>query len=289
MPLALADSSFSYYSKEIRLQLFGTNQERAIAEIEGRAGSYKIDETLTGKPIVKVDLSFSEIDADCIRVVGNLPHLRYLSLLETSVTDDDIVPLGDLTELRVAEPDVHSHPSAGLLQLKGMVLLQSLNLQCTQLGDEGLACITSMSSLRELDLGFTGITDQALAFFRVTDSQDDLAGPHGLMKLGVLNLKETRIDGPGLANLANLADLANLKTIYLDSSQVSDDGLAGLEKLTALRALNLANTQISDKGLGSPRATEAAPLKALNVGRTKISRAGIERLRKALPKVRVGN
>ena len=30
-------------------------------------------------------------------------------------------------------------------------------------------------------------------------------------------------------------------------------------------------------------------LKALNVGRTKISRAGIERLRKALPKVRVGN
>ena len=42
---------------------------------------------------------------------------------------------------------------AGLLQLKGLVLLQSLNLQCTQLGDEGLACITSMSSLRELDWG----------------------------------------------------------------------------------------------------------------------------------------
>ena len=98
--LALAGSSLSYYSKEIRLQLFGTNQERAIAEIEGLAGSYKIDETLPGKPIVKVDLSFSEIDVDCIRIVGNLPHLRYLSLLETSVTDDDIVPLGALTELR---------------------------------------------------------------------------------------------------------------------------------------------------------------------------------------------
>ena len=105
---------------------------------------------------------------------------------------------------------------------------------------------TSMSSLRELDLGFTGITDQSLALFRVTDSQDDHAGPHGLMKLAVLNLKETRIDGPGLANLA---DLANLKTIYLDSSQDSDDGLAGLEKLTTLRALNLANTQISEKAL----------------------------------------
>lgn len=86
VPLALAGSSLSYFSKEIRLQLFGTNQERAIAEIEGRAGSYRIDKTLTGKPIVKVDLSFSEIDADRIRVVGNLPHLQFLSLLETSVS-----------------------------------------------------------------------------------------------------------------------------------------------------------------------------------------------------------
>ena len=29
VPFALAGSSLSYYSKEIRLQLFGTNQERA--------------------------------------------------------------------------------------------------------------------------------------------------------------------------------------------------------------------------------------------------------------------
>ena len=49
-----------------------------------------------------------------------------------------------------------------------------------------------MSSLRALDLGFTGINDQALAFLRVTDSQDDHAGPHGLMKLAVLNLKGAR-------------------------------------------------------------------------------------------------
>ena len=117
VPLALAGSSLSYYSKEIRLQLFGTNQERAIAEIEGRAGSYKIDETLPGKPIVKVDLSFSEIDADCIRIVGNLPHLRYLSLLETSVTDDDIVPLGALTELRSLNLMSTHIRGAGLLQL----------------------------------------------------------------------------------------------------------------------------------------------------------------------------
>ena len=153
VPLVLAGGSLSYYSKAIRLQLFGTTQERAIAEIEGRAGSYKVDARLPGKPIVKVDLSFSELDADSIKVVGKLPHLRYLSLLETSVTDDDIVPLGGLTELRSLNLMSTHVRGAGLLRLKGLALLQSLNLQCTQLGDEGLACITSMSSLRNLDLG----------------------------------------------------------------------------------------------------------------------------------------
>jgi len=150
VPLALAGSTLSYFSKEIRLQLFGTKQERAIAEIEGRAGTYKIDETLPGKPIVKVDLSFSEIDADCIRVVGNLPHLQYLNLLETSVTDDDMVPLGALTELRALNLMSTHIRGAGLLQLKGLVELQKLNLGCSQLGDEGLAAITSLSSLRAL-------------------------------------------------------------------------------------------------------------------------------------------
>jgi len=122
VPIALAGGSLSYFSKEIRLQLFGTNQERAIAEIEGRAGSYKIDDTLPGKPIVKVDLSFAEIGAHSIRTVGNLPHLRHLSLLETSVTDDDIVPIGALTELRSLNLMSTHIRGAGLLRLKGLVL-----------------------------------------------------------------------------------------------------------------------------------------------------------------------
>ena len=100
VPLALAGSSLSYYSKAIRLQLFGTSQERAIAEIEGNNGSYKVDATLPGKPIVRVDLSFTEINAKSIRLVGKLPHLQQLNLLETSVTDEDLAPLGALTELR---------------------------------------------------------------------------------------------------------------------------------------------------------------------------------------------
>ena len=93
VPLALAAGSLSYYGKDIRLQLFGTDQERAIADIEKREGTFKVDDKLPGKPVVKVDLAFAEIDADSIRLVSALPHLQHLSLLETSVTDDDIAPI----------------------------------------------------------------------------------------------------------------------------------------------------------------------------------------------------
>ncbi len=207
LPLALVGSSLSYFSRSIRLQLFGTTQERAIADIEGRAGTYKIDPTLPGKPIVKVDLSFSEINPNSMRLVGKLSHLRQLSLLDTSVTDEDIGPLSALTELRSLNLMSTNVRGVGLTQLKGLTLLQSLNLQCTPLGEEGLASITNLSSLRNLDLAFTGVTDRALAYFRVTDSHNGHAGAHGLVNLASLNLKGTQIDGPGLANLAGLTKL----------------------------------------------------------------------------------
>ena len=73
VPLALAGSSVSYFSKEIRLRLFGTSQERAIAEIGGRNGTYKIDAALPGKPIVRVDLSFTEIMLTASGSLANCP------------------------------------------------------------------------------------------------------------------------------------------------------------------------------------------------------------------------
>ncbi len=100
VPFALAAGSLSFYAKDIRLELYGTDQERAIADIEGRAGTYRIDETLPGKPIVKVDLSFAEIDGGSIKLVGALPRLRYLNLLETDINDGDLEPIWGLTELR---------------------------------------------------------------------------------------------------------------------------------------------------------------------------------------------
>ena len=113
LPLAFAGGAFSYYSNVIRLKLFGTTIQRAIAEIEGVNGTYRTDKALPGSPIVKVDLSFSEIRPASIELVAKLPHLRTLSLLETPLTDADMVPLSALKELRTLESDVDPRPGTG--------------------------------------------------------------------------------------------------------------------------------------------------------------------------------
>ncbi len=246
VPLALAAGSLSYYSKDIRLQLYGTNQERAIAEIENFAGTYKVDERLPAKPIVKVDLSFSDLNANTLSLVGGLPHLRYLNLLETETTDEDLEPLCGLMELRSLNLMSTRLRGAGLVRLSVLVQLQSLNLQATQVGDQGLSNIREFPSLRELDLAFTNITDRGLAHFRIDSAEDGNTDQHGPMALAFLNLKGTRINGEGLGDLAGLP---HLKRINLDGSQVTDDGLASLEQLSSLRVLSLNNTQITDEAL----------------------------------------
>ena len=58
-------------------------------------------------------------------------------------------------------------------------------------------------------------------------------------------------------------------------------------QVKSLWFLSLSFTRVTDQGLEALKGLNQ--LKALNVGRTKISRVGIERLRKAWPNVRVGN
>ena len=57
-------------------------------------------------------------------------------------------------------------------------------------------------------------------------------------------------------------------------------------KLKSLRFLSLNWTQVTDQGLEALKGLNQ--LKGLDLGRTKTSKAGIDRLRKALPTARIG-
>ena len=245
LPLAFAGSSLTYYREAIRIQFFGTDQERAIAEIDRREGTYRTDDKLPGNPVVKVDFSFSEITPASLRHVSKLPRLRALSLLDTPVTDADMNALSGLTELRALNLMATQVRGPFLGQFRGLTKLQTLNLQNCELTDAGLEGITELTSLRSLDLSHTGITDIALASFQTLRRAESESG-RPIMELASLNLQGTKIEGQGLEHLGGLP---RLKALSLSGCMVTDEGLAGLAPVTGLRSLNLSNTRITDKAL----------------------------------------
>jgi hypothetical protein len=150
----------------------------------------------------------------------------------------------------------------------------AIELGVARLNDEGLASITPLwwtfPQLRILDLRGSGVSDAGVSH---------LAGA----KLQNLLLDDTRITSEGLRFLGNSSELRSLS---LNGTQISDDGLAYLAGLTHLGNLHLHGTPITDDGL--QRLEAIASLRYLELGENRgVTDAGVERLQRALPELRV--
>lgn len=97
--------------------------------------------------------------------------------------------------------------------------------------DAGLVYLKGMSGLRSLDISSTDVTDAGLL------SLKDLTG------LRYLNIGYTKVTNGGLANLKNLI---RLQVLSLTQTKVTDAGLVNLRNLGGLRALDLFGTQVTD-------------------------------------------
>lgn len=88
-------------------------------------------------------------------------------------------------------------------------------------------------ALRRLDMRFTRLVDEDLAYFESMDA------------LRSLHLAGTLVGDDGLTHLAGLT---NLVLLDLNRTKVTDKGLAHLEGLSALRLLDLRDTQVTEIG-----------------------------------------
>jgi hypothetical protein len=133
--------------------------------------------------------------------------------------------------------------------------------------DDTLALLDRLPHLRRLSIVSEGLTDRGLA---------SLAN----CKLSRLELHTYNVTDNGLRSLANCR---SLKRITLTGcSQITPDALAPIAGLPALDHLQIQWTRINDEGL---RALEGSrTLRTIVVwDEDNITRAGIERLQKALP------
>jgi hypothetical protein len=145
--------------------------------------------------------------------------------------------------------------------------------------------------LSELGIGGTGITSsgieqlqasQELRFLSLKGlslNSECLAHLARLPHLQTLELDQTDVTDIMLDQLSGMDQMGRITLAY---TGIGDDGIRSLMALKNLHTLDLRGTRITDKGL--ELLAEMLPrLKNVYLGRTRVSEAGISRLRSSHP------
>lgn len=179
-------------------------------------------------------------DAALVHLRG-LTSLRELSLAGTKITDTGLESLRELKRLEIL--DIHHTgrvnagvpiSDAGLVHLKDITKLRSLNLLGTDVTAEGLKHLTPLPMLESLALSGPRIVDAAVT-------------PLARMKnLKNLELRFTAVTDEGMKWFRNMAQLWHLS---LSSQHVTDVGLAHIEALRQLKHLELRGPHFGDASL----------------------------------------
>ena len=117
---------------------------------------------------------------------------------------------GKVVRVRLGGPRT---TNATLVPLKDLTRIERLDLDHSQVPDDGLVHVEGLTRLKRLHLSVTRITDAGLVHLA------------GLTSLELLDLSRTRVTDAGLVHLAGLT---NLKVVDLSGTKITDDGVNAL-------------------------------------------------------------
>jgi hypothetical protein len=152
------------------------------------------------------------VSKNVFRAIGDLPHLRTVSLSGMAVTDSTLLNLRDLGDLRELTISDSSVSDAGWKPLEQLTRLEFLTLDGSNVDDAALSHIKGLTHLKDLKLFTTG---------GVTDA--------------------------GLSDLQRLSRLMHL-TLY-SSDKITDAGMQYIKRLPRLTLLDIAMTGVSEAGV----------------------------------------
>jgi hypothetical protein len=251
---------------------------------------------LDGLPdLTRLELSGTMISDAGLASIRNLQSLERLNVCLTPVTDGCLKHLAGLTNLRRLVICSTMVTGSGFRDVPDWPRIESINLHSCPVSDEGLAALSRFANLQRLEIVHSKVTDAGLKHLgKLTNLRQLHVASHGttrhglgfvdgLAKLYQLDLYEELASNEGLAHAGTLKQL---KILNLYSGPVDDAGLASLRSLTNLEELTLGGlSSITDASVDS--VTGLKNLKQLKVNGTKISEAGMQRLRTALPATQI--
>ena len=261
------------------------------------------------EPITVIDLTPVQSQRDLavdLRRLKWLPFLRRLTIYP-EMAPGDWSALSELRQLKSLT--VWQIPESGFVHVAKLHRLEEFAFVLNEsIPPSAIDRLAGLSKLRKLGLHFSFGTardlntspkkDRKLAFNKKIQA---LAGLHTVQRIDatscsdpillsisslspdgeppLVNLTELRLDTSEISNagLANLHNIPNLVHLDLSHSQVTDDGLETLKSIPNLRTLYLAGCSgVTDRG--AERLAELTGLESLNVAATGMTPAGLLKL-----------
>lgn len=262
---------------------------------EAAADPHLLD-SLGDARVVSLSLSFTPSVSAHLTALARFPELETLDLSYSPVTDAELAKLAALPALRTLNLHHTSVGDAGIANLAGLTQLETLDLSETQVSDAGLARLNSLPRLRDLELYGTAVGNNGLASLagapalEVLNLTDTKVGDAGLANLAKLPRLDTvwlnGLDGVTNKGLDTLSNLQGLRRLGLaNCAKITDKGLAALVKLSGLSELDLNTTSISNDGVAHLR--QMKNLRVLHIASTRIRSTGREELVASLPDCRL--
>lgn len=194
------------------------------------------------------------------KICRSLPNLRVLNLRRTDVNDSGLASLKKLPKLEQALLMFLNITDNGLVHLSDMQQLRTIDLRgSTAISDDGIKHLEGLKNLKALKLRNVLVTNGAMPSIGK------------LTELKVLTLEDTQVDDDGISELTGLTKLIELD---LTRTTVSDEGLSALTGMKELQTLNLRGINLSGYGLEHLKA--AQKLEKLIVSETTMNDTGLE-------------
>ena len=202
--------------------------------------------------VVRVELGPEGGDAD-LALLKELPAVEHLTADKRGVTDKGLESLAGHAALKTLDLTLSGITNSGLAHLANLPKLEEVNLKrcdITSAGYESLARINTLKRIRAPQTHFNGDCLAALkdcTWLEVLDLQDCNEVPKAEWKTleNFKNLKFLRLWGPTVddSTLEFILGAKNLKSLYLESTEVTAAGLEKVTVLAGVQTLSLTNAK----------------------------------------------